>query len=155
MFLFEVLEETVHSFDTFVEPTDSQSLLLPTSTPPSGHLSAVTPTSNQEPPPAPPVVAPKNSAITLQLQVHVSSAVLQLHQHKKPLAEFSISNFAVAFEDGGKDGEEELTMRLGVSVDNILLIDKREGKASPHYPYIIAPKNRDITMLKFSFLEYP
>lgn len=148
LFLFEVFEETLHSFDTFSPPDESQSLLLPTSPPPS-HL-----TSSKDLPVESSSAPPKNSTITVQVQVHVASAVLQLRQHKKPLAEFSVDSFAVSFEDGGKEGEDELTTRLGVSVQNIQLVDQREGKASPHYPFVVAPKNRDVTMLTFSFCEY-
>lgn len=144
MFLYGVLDDILHSLDAFTPPQESQSLLQPTPL-----RSPSTPLTTTQSTPA------RSSTVTLAMNVRVHSAILQLHQNEHPLATFAINEFSVSFEDGGKEGTEDLLMRVNVSVQNVLLSDNRTNKASPHYQYIVAPKDRDLTMLNFSFVEYP
>jgi hypothetical protein len=153
VFLYGVINDTLASLEAFAPPKAEESaknqLLLPLS---PVYASAHAQSQSTHAPPT--TAAPPSSTITLQVRVHVQSAILQLHQNQHPLAEFSINSFSVNFEDGGKEGDSELSMRVGASIENLLLVDKRTSKASSHYPYIVAPKNRDLTMLKVSFCEY-
>ena len=146
MFLHGVLDDTLHSLNAFKPPQEPQSLLLPAPLyPPNTHPTTA--------PHASPVA--RTSTTTLAVKVRVHSAVLQMYQNEHPLATFAINAFSVSFEDGGREGSEDLLMRVDVSVQNFLLSDNRTAKASPHYQYIVAPKNQDLTMLKLSFMEYP
>ena len=150
IFLYGVLDDTIHSLDTFTPPQETQSLLIPT--PPTAPIALpATPSPSPSPSPPPPT---RNSTITLIVRIQVHSAVLQVHQNEHPLATFAINELAVSFEDGGKERDEDLLMRVQVSVQNVLLSDNRLDKASPQYQYIIAPKDRDMTMLNVTFVEY-
>lgn len=157
LFLYGVLEDTLHSLDAFTPPQESQSLIIL----PSESAATLVPSSHATPSTEPHGTSPpsqnppnQNTEITLAVKVQVHSAVLLLHQNGHPLATFAINDFSVCFEDGGKEGNEELLLRVNVSVQNFLISDTRADKAS-HYQYIVAPKNKDLTMLKLSFLEYP
>jgi len=151
MFLYGVIKDTLRSLETFAPPpaSDNNTLKSQLSLPP---LPEPTEASNDAlAAPAP----PPSSTVTLQAQVVIHSAVLSLQLHQQPLAEFSINSVTVSFENGGRDGSAELVTKVNVEVANFLLVDKRVGKASPYYKYIVAPKNLDLTMLRVSFYEYP
>lgn len=143
IFLHSVLDDILYSFDAFTPPQDSQSLLLVSS-------SSITATTHTIPQPIP---TPRTSIVTIVMKVTIHSAMLQLQENEHPLATFTINSFCMSFEDGGKQGDKLLLTHVNLSVQNILLSDDRVGKASSHQ-YIITPKDRDVTMLNLSLLEY-